>query len=235
MAAKAKLTAIGFDADDTLWRHGDFYLLAEQRLTGLLADFAAPEDVLQRLRRIELANLPLYGFGVKGFTLSMIETSIEAAGGRASAALIGEIVANGRELLRHPIELLPHVRETLATLADAFRLILITRGDLFDQERKLAQSGLVAFFDAVEIVSDKNASTYARVFARSADGPKYAMMVGNSMKSDVAPALEAGCWGVHVPHTVAWAVEHAEPPFDAARFKRLEHLGQLVDVIDELR
>jgi putative hydrolase of the HAD superfamily len=235
MSAEAPLSAIGFDADDTLWRHADFYSRAEERLVALLAGHRAAEAVLLELRAVELRNLPLYGFGVKGFTLSMIETSIEATEGKASAAMIGEIVAAGRELLRHPIEILPHVRETLATLAGAYRLILITRGDLFDQERKLEQSGLAGFFDAVEIVSDKDAATYARIFARRADGPERAMMVGNSLKSDVLPAIAAGGWGVHVPYQIAWSVEHAEPPLDAPRFVRLDHLGELVAFVAALR
>jgi putative hydrolase of the HAD superfamily len=111
---------------------------------------------------------------------------------------------------------------------------LITKGDLFDQERKLEESGLADFFDAVEIVSDKNASTYARVFSRHADGPERAMMVGNSLKSDIIPAIEAGGWGVHVPHAFLWAIEHAEPPLSAPRFRRLANLGGLVDLVAEL-
>ena len=225
------LTAIGFDADDTLWRHEHFYRQTEDRLHALLVDHGASQDISLRLFEIEQRNLPLYGFGVKGFTLSMIETAIETTHGRASAALIAQIVAAGRELLRHPIEVLPHARETLSRLAGAFRLILITKGDLFDQERKLEESGLADFFDAVEIVSDKTASTYARAFARHADGPERAMMVGNSLKSDVIPAIEAGGWGVHVPSELTWAVEHASPPLAAPRFRELTHLGGLVDLI----
>ena len=234
MSVDATLSAIGFDADDTLWRHADFYLRAEERLVGLLADHGASDDVLAKLREVERRNLPLYGFGVKGFTLSMIETSIEATGGRASAALIDEILAAGRELLRHPVEILPHVCETLGQLAGTYRLILVTKGDLLDQERKLEESGLARFFDAVEIVSDKNASTYARVFARHADGPGRAMMVGDSLKSDVIPAIEAGGWGVHVPRAQTWAIEHGEPPLAAPRFRRLDHLGELVACVAQI-
>jgi putative hydrolase of the HAD superfamily len=231
MSADKGLSAIGFDADDTLWRHADFYLQAEERLVARLAGHGGRQDILLKLRQIEARNLPLYGFGVKGFTLSMAETAVEATGGQAPAAMIGEILASGRELLRHPIEILPHVVETLAKLAGAYRLILITRGDLFDQERKLEESGLARFFDAVEIVSDKNAATYARIFARCADGAERAMMVGNSLKSDVIPAIAAGAWGVHVPQAATWAVERAEPPRDAPRFRRVEHLGELAALV----
>jgi putative hydrolase of the HAD superfamily len=230
----ATLTAIGFDADDTLWRHEDFYHQTEERLLALLVEHGDPAELSLRLLDIERRNLPLYGYGVKAFTLSMIEMAIEASGGRAPAALIEEILAAGRELLRHPIEIFPHVRETLGELAGAYRLVLITKGDLFDQERKLEESGLGDFFDAVEIVSDKKAATYARLFTRHADGPERAMMVGNSLKSDIIPAIEAGGWGVHVPHAFTWAMESAEPPLTAPRFRRLEHLGELVGLIQGL-
>ncbi|WP_158818280.1 HAD family hydrolase [Methylocapsa sp. S129] len=234
MSADLRLSAIGFDADDTLWRHQDFYERAEARFAALLAGHGSAEDILLKLREVERRNLPLYGFGVKGFTLSMIETAVEATGGQASAALTGEILSAGRELLRHPIEILPHVREALGRLAGAYRLILVTKGDLLDQERKLEESGLASFFDAVEIVSDKKASTYARVFARHADGPERAMMVGNSLKSDVIPAIEAGAWGVYVPQALVWAEEHSEPPPAASRFHRLDHLGELAELVARL-
>jgi len=230
-ARQRALTAIGFDADDTLWRHEHYYRQTEDRLLALLADHSAPQDISLRLLEIERRNLPLYGYGVKGFTLSMIETAIETTQGRVSAEMIAEVLAAGRELLRHPIEVLPHARDTLARLADDFQLILITKGDLFDQERKLEESGLADFFDAVEIVSDKSAATYARAFARYADGAERAMMVGNSLKSDVIPAIEAGGWGVHVPYELTWAVERAEPPLSAPRFRQLPHLGELVELV----
>lgn len=230
----AGLTAIGFDADDTLWRHEDFYQQVQERLLARLTEHGDPAELTSRLLEIERRNLPLYGYGVKAFTLSMVEMAIEASGGRAPAALIEEILAAGRELLRHPIEIFPNVRETLAELAGAYRLILITKGDLFDQERKLEESGLGNFFDAVEIVSDKKTATYARLFTRHADGPERAMMVGNSLKSDVIPAIEAGGWGVHVPHAFTWAIEHAEPPLAAPRFRRLPNLGELIGLIQEL-
>src|SRR5690606_12602591 len=157
-----------------------------------------------RLLEAERRNLAFYGFGIKGFTLSMIETAIEVTGGAVTAAVIGEILAAGREMLRHPIETLPHAVEALAALSATHRLVLITKGDLFDQERKLAQSGRGAFFAAVEMVSDKEATTYRRIFARHGEGPERAMMVGNSLKSDVVPAIAAGAYGVHVPHDLTW-------------------------------
>jgi putative hydrolase of the HAD superfamily len=228
------LTTIGFDADDTLWQNEQFFRLTEGRFAALLADHADAEDLSRRLLETETRNLAAYGYGIKGFTLSMIETAIEATAGRAPASVIAEILAAGRDMLNHPIEPLPHARETLEALSRSHRLVLVTKGDLFDQERKLAQSGLGELFHAVEIVSEKNAATYARIFARHGDGPDRAMMVGNSLKSDVLPAIEAGSFGVHVPHDLTWPLEHAEEPAGDARFRRIAHLGELGKLVEEV-
>jgi putative hydrolase of the HAD superfamily len=228
------LSSIGFDADDTLWQNEQFFKLTEARFAALLKDHAAPETLAQRLLATEKRNLEHYGYGIKGFTLSMIETAVEITEGRVPAAVIGEILAAGREMLSHPVETLPHVRETLERLNGTYRIIMITKGDLFDQERKLAQSGLGDLFDAIEIVSEKNAQTYARIFARHGDGPGHSAMVGNSLKSDVLPALEAGSWAVHVPHALVWGLEHAEPPVDAPRFRRIDHMGELAGLLATL-
>jgi putative hydrolase of the HAD superfamily len=221
------LSTIGFDADDTLWHHEQYFQLTEQRFAALLAEYAAPERISETLLAAERRNLAFYGYGVKGFTLSMIETAIEVTDGRAGAAIVSAILAVGREMLRHPIETLPRVREALTALAGEFRLVLITKGDLFDQERKLAESGLGELFAAVEIVSEKDSETYRRLFARHGHGAERAMMVGNSLKSDILPAIAAGSWGVHVPHAVNWVLDHAEPPLAATRFRRLASIGEL--------
>jgi putative hydrolase of the HAD superfamily len=138
-------------------------------------------------------------------------------------------------MMEHPVETLPEVRETLKTLAGSYRLVLITKGDLFDQERKLAASGLGELFDGVEIVADKNAATYRRAFARHGDGPEHSMMVGNSLRSDVLPAIEAGSWGVYSPHELTNALEHAEEPIGEPRFRRLSRFGDLAWLVAELR
>jgi putative hydrolase of the HAD superfamily len=229
-----RLTTIGFDADDTLWQNEQFFRLTEGRFAALLADYADPKDLTTRLLEAEMRNLKLYGFGIKGFILSMMETAIEVTEGRVPAATLAHILDFGRELLVHPIEALPHAGETLEALAGRYRLVLITKGDLFDQERKLAQSGLGEFFEGVEIVSDKTAETYARIFARHGDGPERAMMVGNSLKSDVVPAIRAGSWGVFVPHELTWAFEHVEPPTGEPRFREIPHLGKLSPLLMEI-
>ncbi len=229
------LTTIGFDADDTLWQNEAFFRMTQERFARLLERYADPLHLAERLEAAERRNLGHYGFGVKGFTLSMIETAIEVTEGRVPARVIGEIVAAGREMLEHPIELLPHVRATVTALAADYRVVLITKGDLLDQERKLAQSGLGDLFDAVEIVSDKTAASYHTIFARHGTGADQGMMVGNSLKSDVIPALEAGAWGVHVPHGVTWALEAADPPEGHRRFHVLPDLSGLPSLVDSLR
>ncbi len=228
------LTTIGFDADDTLWQNEQFFRLTERHFAELLSDHVDTDHLLERLLEAERRNLGTYGFGIKGFTLSMIETAIDVTGGKVPSEVIGKILAAGREMLSHPIETLPHVHDTLELLAGRYRLVLITKGDLFDQERKLAQSGLGDFFQAVEIVSDKSRPTYERIFARHGDGAEHAMMVGNSLKSDVVPAIEAGSWGVFVPHELTWVIEHVEAPKAAPRFREIGHLGELPGLLVEI-
>ncbi|MBX5046666.1 HAD family hydrolase [Rhizobium lentis] len=228
------LTTIGFDADDTLWQNEQYYRLTEAHFNRLLADFAEGPKISERLLEAEKRNLRHYGFGIKGFTLSMIETAIEITEGKVPASVIAKILDTGRDLLSHPVETMPHAHETLEALAGKYLLVMITKGDLFDQERKLAQSGLGDFFDAVEIVSDKTAVTYRRIFAKVGDGPERAMMVGNSLKSDIVPAIAAGSYGVFVPHELTWVLEHVDEPKEAPRFRKIGHLGELRELIDRL-
>jgi putative hydrolase of the HAD superfamily len=150
------------------------------------------------------------------------------------AAVIGEILAAGREMLEHPVELLPHARAVVMALAAEYRVVLITKGDLLDQERKLAQSGLGDLFDGVEIVSDKTPEIYRAAFARHGTGADQGLMVGNSLKSDVLPMLTAGGWGVHVPHGLTWALERADPPVGHRRFHEITDLAPLPDLVSEL-
>ncbi len=222
-----RLSVVGFDADDTLWHNETFFRLTQARFAELLADHAEPGHLGERLLAAERRNLGTYGYGIKGFVLSMVETAIEVTEGAVPAKVIAEIMAAGREMMAHPIDLLPHAREAVERASQRFRVVLITKGDLVDQERKLAQSGLGELFHGVEIVSEKTPQVYARAFARHGAGAAAAAMIGNSLKSDVLPALEAGSWGVHVPHHTTWALEHAEPPLGHARFSTLPDLGGL--------
>ncbi|MCK5749633.1 MAG: HAD family hydrolase [Oricola sp.] len=228
------LKLIAFDADDTLWQNERFFRTTEAAFADLLRNYADPDHLTERLLETEKRNLVRYGFGIKGFILSMIETAIEVTEGKAPASVIQSILDTGQEMLRHPVELLPHAAETVEALAKDHKVMLITKGDLFDQERKIAQSGLAEIFDAIEIVSDKQADTYRGFFTRYGDGADSAMMVGNSLKSDVIPALEAGGWGVFTPHDLTWSVEHAEKPDGHPRFREIADLGALPDLIRDL-
>ena len=228
------ITTIGFDADDTLWHNEVFFRLTQNRFAELLADYVTPDVLHDQLLTVERRNLGLYGYGVKGFTLSMIETALEITKGDVPGRVIAELMATGREMLAHPIDLLPNAQKTVTELAETHRINLITKGDLLDQERKLAQSGLGDLFHGVEIVSDKTATVYQQVFARHGAKIDQSMMVGNSLKSDVLPVIAAGGWGVHIPHDLTWALEHAEEPIGNPRFRSLTNLAALSDLVEKI-
>ncbi|MDO6458290.1 HAD family hydrolase [Celeribacter halophilus] len=230
-----KLATIAFDADDTLWENEQFFRMTQERFTELLADFTEADHLSERLLAAERRNLGQYGFGIKGFVLSMIETAIEVTEDRVPASVIRELIAAGQEMLRHPIHLLDGVEETVGTLAEDYDILLVTKGDLLDQERKLAQSGLGDMFDGIEVVSNKTPDIYRTIFARHNTAPERAMMVGNSMKSDVIPPIEAGAWGVYVPHNYTWEIEHAEAPSAHPRFHELPRLTELPSLIDAIQ
>ena len=232
---RSKIDTIGFDADDTLWHNERFFRLTQDRFTELLSDHCAPDRLDERLLAAERRNLSLYGFGIKGFTLSMIETAVEVTGGKVPGEVIAALLAAGREMLAHPIDLLPHARDAVEQIAGTHRVVLITKGDLLDQERKLAASGLAEYFSAIEIVSDKNQATYARIFAQHTDGADHTVMVGNSLRSDILPALAAGSYAVYVPHDLTWSYEHADEPLGQPRYARIAHLGALPEAIARLQ
>ncbi|MDJ0640324.1 MAG: HAD family hydrolase [Paracoccaceae bacterium] len=228
------LTTICFDADDTLWHNERFFRLTEARFVELLCDHADPDHLAERLLDAERRNIEHYGYGVKGFTLSMIETALQVTENRVPGAVIAEIVSAGQEMLAHPIELLPGAEQAVTALSEDFQILLITKGDLIHQERKLAQSGLGERFDGVEIVSEKHAAVYRDIFSGRSIAPEAAVMVGNSLKSDVNPAIEAGGWGVHVPFELAWALEHAEAPRAHPRFREIGELSALPALVEEI-
>ena len=230
--SRHKEWTIGFDADDTLWHNERFFHATQARFTALLANYTDEDHLQDRLLAAERRNMGHYGFGIKGFVLSMIETAIEVTDAQVPAHVISDLLDAGREMLRHPVDLLPGAAQAIAALSHRAQLVLITKGDLLDQERKLAQSGLGDLFDAVEIVSDKTPAVYARIFAHQ--GAIRAMMVGNSLKSDVIPALDAGGWGVHVPHDLTWVLEHAEAPHNHPKFREIGNLSELPDLVDSL-
>jgi putative hydrolase of the HAD superfamily len=204
------IDVVAFDADDTLWHNEPMFHATEAQFAAMLAAYHPAEWVRDRLFATEMKNLGHFGYGIKGFILSMIETAIELTEARITGAEVQKIIDWGHEMLHHPVELLDGVRETVEALAGRYRLMLLTKGDLFDQEAKLARSGLGEFFDAVEIVSTKNAAAYAAILRRHGVGPERFVMVGNSLRSDVLPALEAGARAVHIPYELTWAHERLD-------------------------
>ncbi len=201
---------IAFDADDTLWHNETIFQATEKQFAGLLAAYHEEKWVRDRLFATEMRNLRHFGYGIKGFTLSMIETAIELTEGKIGGAEIHRIIQWCHEMLHAPVQLLDGVRDTVEVLSRQHRLMLLTKGDLFDQESKLARSGLGDYFSDVQIVSEKNAATYAKVIARAGVLSNRFLMVGNSLRSDILPALEAGAAAVHIPYAMTWAHEHVE-------------------------
>ena len=223
---------IGFDADDTLWHNETIFENVHARYRELLAHYHDAATVDRTLFATEMRNLELYGYGVKGFTLSSIETAIQLSDGKIRAEEISQLLELGRGMLAHPVELLDGVAETLATLAPVYRLLVITKGDLRDQQRKLDKSGLGGRFRHVEIVSEKDERTYAGIFRRHAIAPENFLMVGNSLKSDILPVLTLGGSAAYIPYHLTWAHEHVEHlPSADGRFFQLKTLRELPAVI----
>ncbi len=220
------IRVIAFDADDTLWHNEAYYRDAEAAFRRMLAAYHDEAWIQERLFATEMRNLGHFGYGIKSFVLSMIETAIELTEGRITGREIQAIVELGREMLAHPVDLLPQSRDCLETLQGRYRLMVITKGDLLDQEAKLARSGLDAFFSAVEVVSEKDEAIYRAILARHAISPSEFLMVGNSLRSDILPVVALGAQAVHVPYATTWIHEHVEGA-DSSHFTTLEHLGLL--------
>ncbi|OAI43485.1 haloacid dehalogenase [Verrucomicrobia bacterium SCGC AG-212-E04] len=224
---------IAFDADDTLWHNERLYLAMERQFRELLSPYHSVEWIGERLNATEAKNLRHFGYGVKGFVLSMIETAIELTEGRITGVEIQSILSFGREMLRAPIELLDGVRETVEELARSRRLVLVTKGDLFDQENKLARSGLGHCFSAVEIVTEKTPMTYRTLLARHGVEAGRFLMIGNSLRSDILPVLEVGGMAIHIPYETTWV--HDRVPDEellGKDFVRLAGIRELTGWLD---
>lgn len=227
-----KINVIAFDADDTLWRNETIFVDTEAEIKQILAPYLPDVAVFdQKLLDYERKNLRLFGYGIKGFMLSVIETSIELTEGLIGGTDVQRIIELGKRMLEHPVHLLDGVEETIRHLDDYYRLMVITKGDLFDQENKLARSGIGDLFEVVEIVSEKNPDTYRRVFARSGIDPTEVLMVGNSVKSDILPTLAVGAQAVHIPFETTWELERVEPSA-AHRFPVLQSVRELTRLLN---
>ncbi|NNE99176.1 MAG: HAD family hydrolase [Pyrinomonadaceae bacterium] len=198
------IETIAFDADDTLWHNERIFLSAKEKYTDILSAYHDESWIVDHLDAAEMRNIKHFGYGIKGFTLSMVETAVDLTEGRVTGGEIREVIDLARKMLASPIEVLDEVEETIRELSESHRLLVITKGDLFDQETKLARSGLGDYFDDVEVVSQKNSEVYRKILARHEIDPNRFVMVGNSLKSDILPVVELGSNAVHIPYETEW-------------------------------
>lgn len=218
------IKVIAFDADDTLWDNEAFFQEAEKKFCALLEDFLPQHTTARELLQTEIQNISLYGYGIKGFTLSMIETAIRVSDGHIDAGVIKKIIGFGQEILQKPVQLIEGVDEVLRTLKGRYRLVMATKGDLLDQERKLKKSGLEHYFHHIEVMSEKKEDDYRRLIKRLDIQPNEFVMIGNSIKSDVLPVLSIGGHGIHVPYHLMWAHERLDTRIDNANFRQVDKI-----------
>lgn len=222
------IKVIAFDADDTLWVNEPYFREAEDKFCALLEDYLPLHSTANALFKTEIANLPLYGYGIKGFMLSMVETILEVTQGTASLAMIAKAIEFGKEQLNKPIELLEGVEQVLTALKGEYRLVVATKGDLLDQERKLQKSGLESYFHHIEIMSEKHERDYLKLLKHLDCKPENFLMIGNSLKSDVLPVLAIGAHAVHVPFHTTWAHEVVEHHVEHNNFKSAENITEIL-------
>jgi len=223
-----KIKVIAFDADDTLWENEPYFLETEKKLCALLEDFLPQHTTSHELFKTEMANLSLYGYGIKGFMLSMIETAIRVSDKTINNEIIEKIIQYGKELLAKPIELLDGVEEVLQTLKGKYRLVVATKGDLLDQERKLKKSQLEHYFHHVEVMSEKGEPDYIKLIKHLDIKPEEFLMLGNSLKSDIMPVLAIGGHGIHIPYHTTWAHEHVEYSIEHPNFKQVVRIKEIL-------
>ncbi len=225
------LKVIAFDADDTLWHNEAYFQEAEHKFWALLEDFLPQHSVSRELLKTEMQNIGLYGYGIKAFTLSMIETALRISNGSISIAVIEEIIGYGKNLLSKPVELIDGVEEVLKQLKGKYRLVVSTKGDLLDQQNKLTKSGLEGYFHHIEIVSEKNEKEFTKLIKHLDIQPKEFAMIGNSLKSDILPVLNIGGYGFHVPYHITWSHEKIDFNIDHEQFRELTKIQDLLQYV----
>jgi len=225
------LKVIAFDADDTLWVNEPYFQEAEIKFCELMEDYLPKHTMAHELFKTETQNLALYGYGIKGFMLSMIETALTVSDNTIDIKIIERALVLGKELLQKPIEILEGVEEVLQSLKKNYRLVVATKGDLLDQERKLKKSGLEHYFHHIEIMSDKKESDYLKLIKHLDIEPSQFLMIGNSLKSDVMPVLAIGGHAVHVPYHTTWAHEHVEHKVEHKNFRQVEKIAALISLL----
>lgn len=224
---------IAFDADDTLWHSENLYAATQAEYRQLLSGYAAPDRIEAALHETEMRNLSLYGYGIKGFALSMIEAALDLSANQIQGHEVQRVLQLAKHMLSAELQLLDHAAEVIAQLAETYPLMLITKGDLFDQESKIERSGLKPYFSQIEIVSDKTPEAYAALLAKHHLNPARFVMVGNSLRSDILPVVALGGHAIHIPYHITWAHEHVEDT-NGAGYETLEHLGQLPAALERL-
>ena len=222
---------IAFDADDTLWHNEPYFDEAQERFCVLFQDYASHQEILGLILNHQVNNLPLYGFGIKAFTLSMIETALELTNYEISGKGIEQILAIGKNLLQKPVELLPNVISVLERLKGKYKLVVATKGDLKDQHRKLHDSGIGAFFHHIEVMSDKTELDYQKMLGRLDCQPEDFLMIGNSLKSDVLPILNIGGHAIHIPYHTTWEFEKIDFEIEHKNFNSITNLSELFDIL----
>ena len=222
---------IAFDADDTLWVNEPYFRQTEERFCELLSSYASRHELERELLKIEIANLTLYGYGIKGFILSMIEAAMKITGDTLSIDVVKQIMDLGKQMLNQPIELLDGVEDVLQTLKGKYRLVVATKGDLLDQERKLKKSGLSHYFHHIEIMSEKDDANYIKLIKHLDILPENLLMVGNSLKSDILPVLNIGGFGVHVPYHITWVHEQIDHTIENANFRSVENIREILNFL----
>ena len=226
-----EIKAIAFDADDTLWENETLFREAESRFCELLKGYMDEEECNKMLFDLEMKNLPLYGYGIKPFTLSLIEAAITFSNGKIPISIIEKLIIIGKEMLEAPVVLIEGIEETLRQLTEKYELIMATKGDLLDQERKLAKSGLESYFHHIEIVSDKTPKQYQNLVKQLYINPNQFLMVGNSVKSDILPVLEIGGHAFHIPFHTTWEHEMVREPVKHPNFKLLSNASEMLDIL----
>ncbi|MDJ1506612.1 HAD family hydrolase [Xanthocytophaga agilis] len=229
-----KIKVIAFDADDTLWVNEPIFTKTQKEFKTLLEPYLTGDEIDTKLYNAEIRNLRLFGYGVKGFMLSMIETAIELTQGKITGSEIQRIIDLGKEMIEHPIEVLPNVEETIKLLQDQYELMVITKGDLFDQESKIARSGLGIYFSKVEIVSEKNEQSYLNIIRKNNIIADEFIMIGNSLKSDILPVCKIGAHAVHIPFHVTWAHELVEThQIEGVAYQELADISLLPELLNQ--
>lgn len=225
------LKVIAFDADDTLWVNEPYFRHTEDQFYNLLTEYSSQRTLEKELLKTEIENLALYGYGIKGFMLSMIETALRITNNKISVDVVDKILDLGKQMLDQPIELLDGVEEVLQKLKDKYRLVVATKGDLLDQERKLKKSGISHYFHHIEIMSEKDDANYLKLIRHLDIKPEELMMVGNSLKSDVLPVLDVGGYATHVPYHITWVHEQIEDDINNEKFKTVACINDILDLL----